>query len=253
LSGSIPELPHVEKVFWERRTKSSRTADAFRAQRREGPHRITEPITGLRNGAAAHLNSGIVQKSAFARFLASFDFRLFQQYPPKAATGLIDGLMSVLMLALMFTYSVQLGFVVLFAFALYAALRLALFSMFRQRSEAAIHTKAHENSTFIETVRAVQSLKLLNRENERESQWLNRYAAYRRVGRRNSKADVFQTQGHLETDGLVLLVGDEPTIRPENSGGIKLGGNVLIRPPYQCASGHDLAPGRPPSHIEGRG
>jgi ATP-binding cassette, subfamily B, bacterial CvaB/MchF/RaxB len=93
-------------------------------------------------------------------------------------TGLIDGLMSVLMLALMFTYSVQLGFVVMFAFALYAALRLALFRMFRQRSEAAIHSKADENSTFIETVRAVQSLKLLNRENERESQWLNRYAAY---------------------------------------------------------------------------
>ncbi|MGY3412367.1 ATP-binding cassette subfamily B protein RaxB [Bradyrhizobium sp. GM5.1] len=93
-------------------------------------------------------------------------------------TGLIDGLMSVLMLVLMFTYSVQLGLVVLLAFALYAALRLALFSTFRQRSEAAIHSKADENSTFIETVRAVQSLKLLNRENERESQWLNRYAAY---------------------------------------------------------------------------
>src|SRR5438309_9703268 len=47
-----------------------------------------------------------------------------------------------------------------------------------RRSEAAIHSKAQEDSTFIETVRAVQSLKLLNRENERESQWLNRYAAY---------------------------------------------------------------------------
>jgi ATP-binding cassette, subfamily B, bacterial CvaB/MchF/RaxB len=93
-------------------------------------------------------------------------------------TGLIDGLMSVLMLALMFTYSVQLGFVVLFASALYAALRLALFGTFRQRSEAAIHSKAYENSNFIETVRAMQSLKLLNRESERESQWLNRYAAY---------------------------------------------------------------------------
>ncbi|MCA1476160.1 peptidase domain-containing ABC transporter [Bradyrhizobium sp. NBAIM08] len=93
-------------------------------------------------------------------------------------TGLIDGLMSVLMLVLMFTYSVQLGLVVLLAFVLYAALRLALFGMFRQRSEAAIHSKADEDSTFIETVRAVQSLKLLNRENEREGQWLNRYAAY---------------------------------------------------------------------------
>src|SRR3954468_7882587 len=93
-------------------------------------------------------------------------------------TGLIDGLMSVLMLALMFAYSVQLGFVVLFAFALYAALRLALFRIFRKRSEVAIHSKAREESNFIETVRAVQSLKVLNRENERESQWLNRYAEY---------------------------------------------------------------------------
>jgi ATP-binding cassette, subfamily B, bacterial CvaB/MchF/RaxB len=93
-------------------------------------------------------------------------------------TGLIDGIMALLMLILMFAYSVQLGFVVLFALVLYAALRLALFRTFRQRSETAIQTKASEDSTFIETVRAVQSLKLLNRENERESQWLNRYAAY---------------------------------------------------------------------------
>src|SRR3977135_2628660 len=93
-------------------------------------------------------------------------------------TGLIDGLMSVLMLALMFAYSVQLGFVVLFAFALYAALRLALFRMFRQRSETAIQSRAQENSNFIETVRAVQSLKMLNRESERERQAQNRYADY---------------------------------------------------------------------------
>jgi ATP-binding cassette subfamily B protein RaxB len=93
-------------------------------------------------------------------------------------TGLIDGLMAVLMLVMMFTYSVQLGFVILFAFALYATLRLALFRMFRQRNENVIQSKAQENSTFIETVRAVQSLKLLNHENERASQWLNRYADY---------------------------------------------------------------------------
>jgi ATP-binding cassette, subfamily B, bacterial CvaB/MchF/RaxB len=105
-------------------------------------------------------------------------------------TGLIDGLMSVLMLTLMFIYSVQLGFVVLLAFALYAALRLALFRMFRQRNEAAIHSKADENSTFIETVRAVQSVKLLNRENERESQWLNRYAAYVNANVRLGRAKI---------------------------------------------------------------
>jgi ATP-binding cassette, subfamily B, bacterial CvaB/MchF/RaxB len=105
-------------------------------------------------------------------------------------TGLIDGLMAMLMLVLMFAYSVQLGFVVLFAFALYAALRLALFRMFRQRSETAIQSRAQENSNFIETVRAVQSLKLLNRENERESQWLNRYAAYVNANVRLGRAKI---------------------------------------------------------------
>jgi hypothetical protein len=41
LSGSIPELPHVEKVFWEWGTKFSRAADAFHARRREGPRRFS--------------------------------------------------------------------------------------------------------------------------------------------------------------------------------------------------------------------
>jgi len=105
-------------------------------------------------------------------------------------TGLIDGLMAVLTLAMMFIYSVRLGFVVLFAFLLYAALRLALFRMFRRRSEAVIQSKAQENSTFIETVRAVQSLKLLNREDEREGQWLNRYADFVNANVRLGRARV---------------------------------------------------------------
>lgn len=91
-------------------------------------------------------------------------------------TGMIDGLMAVATLAMIFIYSVELALVVLGAFVLYAILRIALFRMFRQRSEAVLESKAKENSTFIETARAMQSLKLFNRESERESQWLNRYA-----------------------------------------------------------------------------
>jgi ATP-binding cassette subfamily B protein RaxB len=41
---------------------------------------------------------------------------------------------------------------------------------------AVIEAKANENSTFIETMRAVQGLKIFNRESDRETQWLNRYA-----------------------------------------------------------------------------
>jgi ATP-binding cassette subfamily B protein RaxB len=87
----------------------------------------------------------------------------------------IDGLMALATLAMIFVYSTQLALVVLAAFVLYALVRLGLYRLLRERSLAAIEAKAHENSTFIETLRAIQSLKIFNRESDRETQWLNRY------------------------------------------------------------------------------
>jgi len=88
----------------------------------------------------------------------------------------VDGIMALATLTMICLYSLQLACVVFAAFIAYACTRLGLYRMFRQRNEAAIEAKALENSMFVETVRAVQSLKLFNREIEREGQWLNRYA-----------------------------------------------------------------------------
>jgi ATP-binding cassette, subfamily B, bacterial CvaB/MchF/RaxB len=84
--------------------------------------------------------------------------------------------MAVATLAMIFICSARLALVVPTALLLYATLRLTLYRMFRDRSEEAIQSKARESSTFIETARAIQSIKLFNRESEREGQWLNRYA-----------------------------------------------------------------------------
>jgi ATP-binding cassette, subfamily B, bacterial CvaB/MchF/RaxB len=91
-------------------------------------------------------------------------------------TALIDGVMVIATLVMIFIYSPTLAAIVLLAVALYAALRLALFPVLREYNETLIRTKASENSSFIETARSIQSLKLFNREDEREGQWLNRYA-----------------------------------------------------------------------------
>jgi ATP-binding cassette, subfamily B, bacterial CvaB/MchF/RaxB len=91
-------------------------------------------------------------------------------------TAVIDGLMAIATLVMIFVYSPLLAMVVLIAFLLYASVRLALYRVFRDRSQMVIQNRALENTTFIETVRAVQALKIFNRESERESQWLNRYA-----------------------------------------------------------------------------
>ncbi len=103
--------------------------------------------------------------------------------------ALIDGVMALATLVMLFIYSARLAAVVLIAVALYAALRIGLYHALRRRNEQLIRARAKEQSSFIETVRAIQSLKLFNRESESEGQWLNRYAetvnANIRLGRLN--------------------------------------------------------------------
>lgn len=84
--------------------------------------------------------------------------------------------MAFLTLVMIVIYSPVLSLVVIAAVALHALIRLALYGVLWRRTQATIQASAHENSTFIETVRAIQCLKLFNRESERESLWLNRYA-----------------------------------------------------------------------------
>src|SRR5262245_11585074 len=103
--------------------------------------------------------------------------------------ALIDGVMAIATIVMIFIYSPRLGAVVLVAVALYAALRIGLYPALRLRNEELIRAHAREQSSFIETARAIQSLKLFNREAESEGQWLNRYAdtlsANVRLGRLN--------------------------------------------------------------------
>ena len=88
----------------------------------------------------------------------------------------IDGIMAMATLAMIFVYSPRLAMVVLAALALYFVLRIAMYRRFRDLSEQAIQAEAQEQSNFIETARAMQTIKLFNREADREGQWLNRHA-----------------------------------------------------------------------------
>ena len=90
--------------------------------------------------------------------------------------AIIDGTMAIVTLAVMFAYSTKLTLVVLAAFLCYSVIRVALFRYLRDLSERVIQTKANETSNFVESLRAMQSVKLFNHETEREGQWLNRFA-----------------------------------------------------------------------------
>jgi ATP-binding cassette subfamily B protein RaxB len=96
--------------------------------------------------------------------------------------ALVDGVMAIATLALMLVYSWLLALVSLAAIVLYVTLRLAAIGALRRRTEDQIQARAREDSTFIETVRAVQTIKLFGREAEREGLWQNRYAAFVNAG-----------------------------------------------------------------------
>ncbi len=89
---------------------------------------------------------------------------------------IIDGLMAIITLVMIFFYSPLLSLVVLTAVGLYALTRIMLYSPFRAISEQEIIAKAEENSNFMESVRAIQTIKLFGSEVKREGQWQNQYA-----------------------------------------------------------------------------
>jgi ATP-binding cassette, subfamily B, bacterial CvaB/MchF/RaxB len=99
----------------------------------------------------------------------------------------IDGIMASATLVMIVIYSPRLACAVVVALLLYLVLRLALYRRFRDLSESTIQAAAHESSNFIETARAIQTIKLFNREADREAQWINRHAdtvnANMRLGR----------------------------------------------------------------------
>jgi ATP-binding cassette, subfamily B, bacterial CvaB/MchF/RaxB len=90
-----------------------------------------------------------------------------------AVSAALDGVMAIITLAMMMLYSVKLGIVVLVALGLYALIRWASFASFRSANEERIVLSAKENSYFLETIRAVQPLKLFNRTPERLARWQN--------------------------------------------------------------------------------
>jgi ATP-binding cassette subfamily B protein RaxB len=122
-------------------------------------------------------------------------------------TALIDGIMAVLTLAMIFVYSPALSLIVIGALLLYAIIRLALYRVLWRRTQATIQAGARENSTFIETVRAIQCLKLFNRESEREGQWLNRYAEVANANVRLGQAKIaFSTINDLIFGVELILI-----------------------------------------------
>ena len=87
--------------------------------------------------------------------------------------AVLDGLLVVLTLAMMFVYSATLTAIALASVAVYALLRWAFFRPLRDATEETIIHEAKRSSHFLESLRGVQSIKLFNRQEDRQARFMN--------------------------------------------------------------------------------
>lgn len=90
--------------------------------------------------------------------------------------GLIDGVMSVLTLALMFVYSPLLALLALTALIIVVVLRMSFLSLLKARNVDVVTAMARENSSFIESIRGVSAIKAFGQESNRQRLWQQRKA-----------------------------------------------------------------------------
>lgn len=136
----------------------------------------------------------------------------------------LDGLMAITTLVMMFIYLPTLAWVVLGVVAIYAIIRAIAYTPFRRLNEEQIIANAKEDSNFMESIRAVQSIKVFGKETQRQTLWHNCYADAVNTGIRTAKLGlVFEVVNNLlfaVENILVVALGAKAVINGEISVGM---------------------------------
>lgn len=123
-----------------------------------------------------------------------------------AVAAILDGGLAILILIVMFFYSVALTMIALLAFGLYALVRAVSFSLQRAAQEAAIVAGAKEQSTMIESVRGIVTLRLFNRESQRHALWQTRLTDSVNAGIGVARIGIWQQTANSLIFGIETIV-----------------------------------------------
>ena len=147
-----------------------------------------------------------------------------QQFMTQGAVGaIIDGSLTVFTLTLMFFYSAGLTFVALIAFAMYASVRTASFSVQRSAQEDVIITSGREQSAMIESVRGIVTVRLFNRETARHAWWQTRLMDSTNAAVSLARIGIWQSTANAVIFGLETIVSGWIAIRSVMEGGFSIG------------------------------
>jgi ATP-binding cassette subfamily B protein RaxB len=113
------------------------------------------------------------------------------------ATGIIetiiDGLVAIAVLMMMYLYSPALTKIVLAVVILSFLIQIAFYYPNRRVTEESIVATAKEDSNFLESIRAIQAIKLFSNETARQNTWLNRYAEVINADIRIGKLNIIES------------------------------------------------------------
>ena len=116
--------------------------------------------------------------------------------------ALLDGVLVIVTLAMMFVYSATLSLIALGCVAAYALLRWAFFRPLRDATEEAIVFESRRASHFLESLRGVQSIKLFNRQEDRQARFLNLVVDAMNANIATRRLDLMVGVGHKLVFGL---------------------------------------------------
>lgn len=123
-----------------------------------------------------------------------------------AVAAVVDGALAVLTLVVMFFYSAKLALIALVAFALYLIVRLVSFAFEREAREAAIVAASKEQSTMIESLRGITTLRLFNREAARHALWQTKLTDSVNAGVGSARIGLWQGSANTLIFGVETVV-----------------------------------------------
>ncbi len=149
-----------------------------------------------------------------------------------AIEAVLDGLMAVIALGMMLLYSVKLAGMVLLAVLLYAVLRWATYSTFRQAASERLQLAAKEQGHFLETLRCINSLKLFGHEQERQTRWQSLIVDIQNRDARTSKLTMWFQVANVFIFGLenilFIWLGATLVLKGQQSGNVTLTVGMLF-------------------------
>jgi ATP-binding cassette, subfamily B, bacterial CvaB/MchF/RaxB len=113
-----------------------------------------------------------------------------------AIAGALDGIFAFSTLALMFFYSALLSSITLIVFLLFVATRALYFPAQKALEEAALIKASEEQSTMIETIRGIVTLRLFNSEIDRHTFWQGKLSESLYAAVRATRLSTWQSSTH---------------------------------------------------------